>query len=374
MSQRSDDIVIGAGIVGLALAYTLARSGRRVTVLERSPHPQGASVRNFGTLWPIGQPSGPRRAMALRSVDIWKRVLTDARIWFAAAGSLHAAYHEDELQVLSEFASGGRLDAVSFEILTGEQAVLRCAHLRPAGLKGAMWSPSEVQVNPRDALRRLPEWLRTTWDVRFEWQVAVTAASGGVVRAGRRSWACERIWIAPGDELQTLYPEAFADLGLRRCKLQMMRTAPVRWTLGPILAAGLTLGHYESFADCPSLPTVKARLARDWPRQVAYGVHVLVAQHDRLHLVVGDSHEYDGDIEPFDKPTIDGLVLEYLNTFLMHTPVVVEQWHGTYVKHPQLPYCVLTPDENVVALAGLGGHGMTLSFGLAEEVVRLCLR
>ena len=371
MNERSDDAVIGAGIVGLALAYTLARRGRRVTVFERSPHPRGASARNFGTLWPIGQPAGPRRATALRSVDIWKQVLTEARIWFAAAGSLHAAYHDDELQVLSEYASSDRLDAVPFEMLTGEQARQRCGQLRPDGLRGALWSPAEVQVNPRDVLRMLPEWLRAKWDVRFEWNVAVTTASSGVVRAGRRAWACDRIWIAPGDDLQTLYPEAFADLALRRCKLQMMRTAPVPWTLGPILAAGLTLGHYESFAHCPSLPRLKARLARDWPRHVAYGVHVLVAQHDRLHLVVGDSHEYDGDIEPFDKPSIDGLVLEYLDTFLTHTPVVIEQWHGTYVKHPYLPYCVVTPDENVTALAGLGGHGMTLSFGLAEEIVRL---
>jgi glycine/D-amino acid oxidase-like deaminating enzyme len=57
------DAVIGAGIVGLAIART-------VTVFDTGASPQGASVRNFGTLWPIGQPAGPRRTMALASLAI----------------------------------------------------------------------------------------------------------------------------------------------------------------------------------------------------------------------------------------------------------------------------------------------------------------
>lgn len=45
------------------------------------------------------------------------------------------------------------------------------------------------------------------------------------------------------------------------------------------------------------------------------------------------------------------------------------RWHGYYVKHPTEPFAIVTPRERTVALMGLGGHGMTLSFGLAEQVV-----
>jgi glycine/D-amino acid oxidase-like deaminating enzyme len=149
-----------------------------------------------------------------------------------------------------------------------------------------------------------------------------------------------------------------------------MRTTPMGWSLGPVLAGGLTLAHYECFRACPSLPGLRARLADAWPAHVAFGVHVLVSQHDQGQLVIGDSHEYDGAITPFDKPAIDELVLAYLRTLFDAGDFrIAERWHGIYVKHPDAPYCVFSPEAGVTAVAALSGHGMTLSFGLAEQVV-----
>jgi FAD dependent oxidoreductase TIGR03364 len=364
------DAVIGAGIVGLALAYALARRGRQVTIFEAERLAQGASARNFGTLWPIGQPAGPRRTLALESLAIWRDVLKAAGAWSSPQGSLHLAYHDDEWRVLEEFASSANGDGFACRLLSPAETVDRRCHIRAEGLVGALWSPHELQVNPRQVLVQVTRWLEQRWGVRVETGTRITSCSAGVVRSGDRSWSVDRAWLATGDDLQTLYPDQFAALGLRRCKLQMMRTTPVSGSLGPILAAGLTLAHYEGFALCPSLPAVKTRLANEWPRHATAGVHVLVAQHDAGHLVLGDSHEYDDDITPFDKTDVDDLVLAYLRTFLAaDVGPTVERWHGIYVKQPGAPYTVFSPEAGVTAVAALGGHGMTLSFGLAEQIV-----
>ena len=56
-------------------------------------------------LWPIGQSFGMLRDLAKRSVGIWLEVLAASGLWHERTGSLHLAYHDDEEQVLREFAS-----------------------------------------------------------------------------------------------------------------------------------------------------------------------------------------------------------------------------------------------------------------------------
>lgn len=80
--------VVGAGIVGLAHAYQSARRRRRVLVPEPHPRARGASVRNFGMLWPIGQSAGPMPALARQSLEVGLDVLAAAKLWHDPVGSL----------------------------------------------------------------------------------------------------------------------------------------------------------------------------------------------------------------------------------------------------------------------------------------------
>jgi FAD dependent oxidoreductase TIGR03364/phosphonatase-like hydrolase len=366
-----DAAVVGAGILGLAHAWSLAKRGLRVLVLERHARAQGASVRNFGMIWPIGQPSGPLYDLARRSRELWLEVLRASNLWHAQAGSLHLAYHDDEAEVLREFTAEAARVGRPGELWTARQIGARFPAVCQQNLRAGLWSADEVTVDPRQVLAALPRWLQERHGVDVVYGAAVLGCDGQRLLTTQGEWSTRRLVICTGADFRELAPAAFADSGLVPCKLQMMRSQPYgpRFRVGTMLAAGLTLRHYPTFANCPTLPALVRRLDAVLPEYGRFGIHVLIAQNEQGELVLGDSHEYGDAIEPFDKAEIDDLVLAYLRTFVTIPDLqIAARWHGVYVKHPTKPYVAVEPWPNALAVTGVGGAGMTLSFGLAEKL------
>jgi D-hydroxyproline dehydrogenase subunit beta len=372
MIRRADVAVIGGGIVGLAFAWTAARLGRSVVLFERDTRAQGASVRNFGMVWPIGQASGAPHARALRSRELWAEVARQAGIALDPVGSLHLAYHEDELAVLEEFAGLAPTLGYDAQLLTPAETLLRGTSVNPDGLLGALWSPTEACVDPRQAIARIPAFLAEAQGVQLRFGSVVTSVEMPEVRtADGERWAVERAVVCGGADFRTLFPEAFEGSGIRLCKLQMMRTPaqPDGWRLGPMLAGGLTLCHYPTFQACPSLPALKRRYEETMPEFVRQGIHVMAAQNFLGEVVIGDSHEYDDAIDPFDKPSIDALILEHLRGMVrLPDESIAARWHGIYAKHPSKLIYTAEPQPGAKVMTAPGGAGMTLSFGFAEEL------
>jgi FAD dependent oxidoreductase TIGR03364 len=363
-TQTVDVAIVGAGIVGLAHAYALARRGRSVVVFERSPLAVGASVRNFGMIWPIGQPAGRMHAMALRSRDLWVEALTAAGLPYFPSGSVHVVYREDEAAVAREFCEVAPALGYCCQWLDAGGVLERSQAVRPEGLIGAIWSPGEMTVDPRLVLAQLPRFLAERFGVQFRWSTAVHSIE---------ALGAEAAIVCTGHDFETLYPEMFRASGITRCKLQMMRTRPQPdgWQLGPALAAGLTLRFYESFQVCRTLPALRERIAAETPAYDRWGIHVLVSQTAGGELTIGDSHEYGLAVDPFDRAEIDELILAYARGFLAAPePEIAQRWHGVYAKHPEQPFVSLAPAPNVRVVTATGGSGMTLSFGLAEETLK----
>ena len=373
MGSRSA-IVIGAGIVGLATARALALRGFSVKVFERSDRAVGASIRNFGMIWPIGQPAGKMYDRAIRSRDIWKEIARRADFWHEKAGSLHLAYHPDEWLVLQElhaiFLAEGRpvrlLDAAGVAAMSGA-AVTK-------GLLGGLYSADEVIVDPRQAIASLPAWLTDEYSIRFFWGKCVSYISDQIVYIGNKEeHEADLVFICSGSDFETLYPEHFAQQPVTKCKLQMMRLVaqPEDWRIGPALCGGLSLIHYNSFRAAPSLPVLRERYAREMADYLEWGIHVMVAQNGRGELTVGDSHEYGPTHDPFDKDFINRKILDYLRCFARFRDWTVSQtWNGVYAKLTDGEADLFfSPEPYVYVINGVGGAGMTLSFGLAEELV-----
>jgi FAD dependent oxidoreductase TIGR03364 len=310
--------------------------------------------------------------LALRSREIWLEVLGDARLPFGATGSLHLAYRDDEAAVGREFAE--RASGLGYDGMWLEKSeVLECsAAVRPEGLIGGLWSPAEMTVDPRLVLASLPEYLRQRYGVEVRFGCAVRAIELPSVEAGSERWKADRVILCSGDDFESLFPEVYAQAGLTRVKLQMLRTAPQPegWRLGPALAAGLTLRFYPSFQVCESLAALRERIAQETPEYERWGIHGLVSQTAQDELTLGDSHEYGLCVDVFNKEEIDSLILKYVSGFLRAPDMTIAQrWHGVYAKHPEAPYLSLDPAPGVRIVTSPGGAGMTLSFGVAERTV-----
>lgn len=371
--SKPSAIVIGAGIVGLAVSRALSIKGYAVKIFERTHKATGASIRNFGMVWPMGQTEGKMYDRAMRSRNIWQQIGSTGAFWYDPVGSMHLACHDDEWQVLQELYEQFSKHR-HVELLTPAQVAEKSEAVVMKNCKGGLFSPNELIVDPREAIAALPAYLEEKYDVEFNWGKCVSYVSDNTVYVGNNeTFEADIIFVCSGADFETLYPEAFAATALTKCKLQMMRftAQPANWRIGPALCGGLSLIHYKSFTAAPSLAALKRRYSEQMPGYLEWGIHVMVSQNGKGELVVGDSHEYGLTHDPFDRDYINKMIVDYLGSFAQFKDCrVAETWNGVYAKRTDGEADLfLSPEPGVYIITGVGGAGMTLSFGLAEELV-----
>ncbi len=370
--MKKTAIVVGAGIVGLATAKALANKGYKVTVIEKTEKAVGASIRNFGMVWPIGQPDGQLYQLAKKSASVWKEVCDGMGMWYNQSGSLHVAYCKEEWAVLNELFVQFELEGRPVDLMNPSQIALKYPHVKQHQLFGGLFSSDEMIVDPRIAVANVSEYLKVFSGVDFLWNHTVQEVGIGYVKSGHLIFNADKIFVCSGPDIETLFPDTFNALPIVKCKLQMMRmTLPMHQSIGTSVCGGLSLLHYNSFKQSPSLSVLRLKIASEMPAYIQHGIHVMVSQHEAGELTVGDSHEYGFTFEPFDQQYINQLILQYLNRFMnAESWQLTATWNGVYPKMTDgSSWYFSEPINDVYILNGLGGAGMTLSFGVAEKMV-----
>ncbi len=366
-------IVVGAGILGMATARALALKGYKVTILEKSQQSLGASIRNFGMIWPIGQPDGHLYERAIRSREIWKEYLKNAKIPFDPCGSIHLAYDQEEQDVIEELYSHFLQSQRPVALLTPSSIEKKFKGINQHNLKVGLYSSDETIIDPREGIKHLPAYLKTYYNIDILWGTAVTSVTTNTVTSFKTKYNADLICICSGADFETLYPTIFKELPIIKTKLQMMRFVPNEssYRIGTSVCGGLSLLHYKSFTASKSLDILKSKIEAELPEYLKWGIHVMVSQNDKGELTVGDSHEYGLDFEPFDIQYVNDLILKYLKK-MMHIDnwTMQQSWNGVYPKMTNGETDLFIKVEpGVYIINGIGGNGMTLSFGFAEEVV-----
>ncbi len=372
--MKYDLIVIGSGIVGLGHAWAAASQGLKVAVFETNSRAEGASIRNFGMVWPVGQPVGNFRKLALRNRELWLKLGQAAGFAVHECGSLFLAHHADEWAVLKEFLDTEASEGLNADLCTPRAVQQIMPAVNTNGLQGAMFSPSELRITPQTAISMATAYLADSLNVEFFFNsTVVKVASGAILTTANETWRARKIVIASGAYYNSLFPAAYSEERLQICKLQMLLTVPqpVDWKLGPHMASGASLRHYPAFENCPSLPELRTRIANKMPEIDRFGIHVMASQNENGELILGDSHEYNDDIEPFDKSEINHLIIREIRK-VIHIPnfSISRTWHGLYSRHPASMFFVREIQPDVLIVNGFGGNGMTLALAVAESVMQ----
>lgn len=308
MSTQGDIAVIGAGLVGSALALGLARTGARVTLVDAAADDFHASAANFGLVWVQGKGLGAPdyAALSFRAAQTWDGFAAD----LVQATGISPAYRRtggvrialDEAELERTRANLARLHnqpggAQDTEILDRDALRALLPGIGPEAV-GAAYCPHDGHADPLMTLRALRAMLETRATIVPMQVTRVRPARAGFVIEGDTGRIqAERVVLAAGLGNAALGP----DLGLH---------APVRPQRGQILITE----RLPPFLD----------LATHTVRQTADGT-----------VMMGDSKEDAG----FDRGTTQAVARDIAAHAVRSFPALararlVRSWSGLRVMSP----------------------------------------
>ena len=157
MSSLPDVVVIGAGLVGAACAYYLARAGARVLVVDRTGPIGGTTAGGEGNILLSDKLPGPEAALAMHSTALWHALAEAAQgtaaFEFDRKGGVVAA-QAGQLAALRELAGRQRAAGITAEVLDAD-GVRELEPRISAQIAGGAWYPQDCQVQPMLAARWL---------------------------------------------------------------------------------------------------------------------------------------------------------------------------------------------------------------------------
>lgn len=343
--------VVGGGITGAFVAYSLAGLGVPVTLVERSEIGSGASWRNPGGLNPLHGPGipGPLQALALASfrlnVDGWDELRELSGVDFGGrrAPRLQLAFDDDDRAALDgQSALYARADGFSAEWIDRDTLLADEPRLSP-GVAGALLTEGNAKVEAAAYTRAV---------------VAAAVALGATeLRAEVRG-----LMHAAGRATAVAL-----DSGDLACDGVVLATGS--WCTGPA-------GWLE--IELPVSP-VKGELVR--ARPAGGGVATDLAWRDTAVYGTGTASVWLGGTEARtgldDSPTDDGeaAILRGVERVLPgFAPLAVEERQAALrpATPDGLPIAGRAPGwDNVCLALGGGRKGMLLAAGLGRAVAEL---
>jgi glycine/D-amino acid oxidase-like deaminating enzyme len=153
----SDVIVVGAGIVGAACAYSLAAAGLSVVVVDRAAVAAGTTGSGEGNVLVSDKGPGPELDLQLRSTELWRRYeqeLPAGSFELEAKGGVTVASTDEQHEALAGLSRGQAGAGVDVRPVSPAELLELEPHLVP-DVAGGVFYPQDLQVQPMRAAAQL---------------------------------------------------------------------------------------------------------------------------------------------------------------------------------------------------------------------------
>lgn len=354
-SSDSSVIIVGAGVIGLSIAWRLARRGVRVTVFDKGRAGSGASHAAAGMLAACTElEPGEEWLLPLnrRSQQLWPAFAAELEsaaglpVDLREEGTLHVALNADEQARLRHHLALQEKTGLPVTWLSGREVRDREPML--AGATGAVWSPQDHQVDNRKLA------------------AALRAAATGAGVDLREETPVERILVADGRA-------AGVEAGGERHEASVVVLAAGAWSRG--------IGGLTPDARPPVRPVKGQMLALGMDaanpliRHVVWASGVYLVPRRDGRLIVGATAEERG----FDDRLTAGGILSLLQNAWRALPGVeelplIETWAGFRPgSRDDAPILGPGPVDGLVYATGHHRNGILLTPVTADIVARFIL-
>ncbi|HZT67742.1 MAG TPA: FAD-dependent oxidoreductase [Acidimicrobiales bacterium] len=336
MTQPADVVVVGAGAMGSATAWWLARAGRQVVLLDR--HPRGhtlGSSHGGSRIFRLAYPHPAWVATAQEALGLWRQLEEEAgtELLLVRGGVDHGARPAVEAVASALAARGAR-----HEMLSAAEAAQRWPGMRFRG--PVCHQPDAGTVLADRAVHTLQERVADLGGlVRFSSPVTSVESDAGeiVVSCADDDFRAGAVVVTAGAWAPSLIPDL-----------------PGRPVVPP-----MTVTQEQTFHFAPAPSGAPTR----WPSfihhrsPVIYGLEtpgegVKVAEHMAGRVLAHPDDRFDG-VDPAARPRVRTYVERWLPGLV---PVPVTESTCLYTTTPDESF-VITRRQRVVIGAGFSGHG-----------------
>jgi sarcosine oxidase subunit beta len=349
LPQKAKIVIIGGGVMGLALAYNLSLRGEKdVVVLERGYLCAGASGRNGGGVR-MQWGTAANIQLARRSIELMKQFASDLgiNIWLRQGGYLFLAKTEEVARRLERNAALHNKHGVSTRIITPDAAKDIVPGLTMKGVVTASYNPEDGVIFPWPFMWGYAQHcLKKGIKVETFTHVTGFDISGGQVRkvkTDRGDIACDTVVLAAGAWSPEIAKLADIKLPNEPHRHEILSTEPLKPFLGPLVSV-LDSGLYFS-------------------------------QSMRGEIVggMGDPKEPAG----LNMGSTMRFVARFSQALTEQLPrvghvKVLRQWAGCYDVTPDNnPVLGRTPGlDNMLQMSGFVGHGFMMAPAVAERMAQ----